>query len=94
MNWLVFLLYCVPTLLCLVAYAGTTVLDIRAELASRAEHGESYLPRLKYGHIVGRILLSAVPGLNAWLLVREFAPTFSAFVFRTLGRVINVPVIK
>jgi len=85
------ILYWVPLLICAVGYTIRT----RMECAHDIElcHTASYKPTVTVGHVCGRLVVSAIPGLNLIAAVFDLGPRLIADIFKYFRTVFTIPLI-
>lgn len=83
-----------PAVLCLVGYFFRTIRKVKEDKARRKEYGEWYVPEESIGTVLGRIIVSIIPGLNiAALLVDLFQEIFEK-VTEAIKRFVSIPLVK
>jgi hypothetical protein len=80
--------YWVPLAVCLIVYAFRFVSAYREDVKKSSE--PYYSPTLTIGAILGHILLAVTPAVNLFAMVFDC----TASVFRWLGRVLDVPLVR
>lgn len=84
-------LYWVPLLVCLIGYLSDCVSDYKSDYERHTT--DFYYPKLTVGKILGRLIVSFVPGVNiAIALFSHFFILISKF-FHYLGKVFDIPLI-
>ena len=90
----IYIFYVVTAVLCLIGYFFRTIRKIKEDKANREQYGEWYAPQETIGTVLGRIIISIIPGLNITaLLVDLFDETFEKII-PVIKRFINIPLIR
>lgn len=83
-----------PAVLCLIGYFFRTIKKVKEDQLRQLEHGDWYVPEETIGTVLGRIIISIIPGLNITaLLVDLFEETLEKIV-PFIRRFINIPLIR
>jgi len=96
------LLYWLPFLVCILGYTGRTWANYQKDLAQRAAsldpdaaggRGVFYVPTDRVGDVLGRVLVSVVPGFNLYAAAFDLAPQMLRRFFSVLARVFDRPLV-
>lgn len=87
------LAYWVPLSFCALGYTLRTWAHFRSDQRRRVDHGDAYSPTDTIGTLVGRAIVSVLPLANLWAAAFDLAPDFFAGFFKTLGRVLDQPLV-
>jgi uncharacterized membrane protein len=90
----IYVFYVVPAVLCLIGYFFRTIKKVKEDQLRQLEHGDWYLPEETIGTVLGRIIISLIPGLNiVALLVDLFQETFEKII-PAIKRFVSIPLVK
>lgn len=89
---LLFVLYVVPTVLCVIGYSIRTAKDVIHDLKNKNE--TYYYPKTTVGTIIGRFGLSVIPVINIFVFFMDLAYDWVDKAARLTDRVLNTPVVR
>lgn len=95
-GWIAFLVYWLPLSFCVVGYTLRTVRRVREDAKERDKEAQKsgyYHPRETVGHIVGRAVVTVLPGVNMWAAVFSIAPDFFGRFFKWIGTALDQPLV-
>lgn len=96
-SWMAILLFWMPMALCAYGYTVEFVQKYRKELRDRAkaEVDEKfyYSPELTLGWIVGHVVLTVMPMVNAFMAVFYVAPRVFGDFFTWIGKALDFPLV-
>lgn len=91
-DMMTLLLYWLPFSLCAYGYTIRTWKQYRADLVACSE--KFYTPTLTVGSIIGHSIVTICPLANLWVSVFDIGPTLFNGLFKWLGKMFDMPIVR